>query len=77
MKKLTSKYLDQRARQSVTAGPKGILKLNFDHVLYTGLPNAGRIVQTAAAKHTTPIHWYDNVGRGLYLMGHIANLDST
>ncbi len=32
-----------------------LLELPFDHILYTGGGNVGRIVMTAAAKHLTPV----------------------
>ena len=32
-----------------------LLKERFDFILYTGSPQVGRIVMTAAAKHLTPV----------------------
>lgn len=32
-----------------------VLKDRFDHILYTGSTNVGKIIMTAAAKHLTPV----------------------
>lgn len=32
-----------------------VLKDRFDHILYTGSTNIGKIIMTAAAKHLTPV----------------------
>ncbi len=51
-------YLDERAVQVVTGGVEettALLTERFDHILYTGNADVGRIVLEAAAKHLTPV----------------------
>ncbi|TKB45099.1 aldehyde dehydrogenase family protein [Thalassotalea mangrovi] len=51
-------YLDKQAVTVVEGGIEEstqLLDLNFDHIMYTGNGNVGRIVMCAAAKHLTPV----------------------
>ncbi|CCM02302.1 uncharacterized protein FIBRA_04392 [Fibroporia radiculosa] len=55
---LLPKYLDTEVYEIVNGGVEEttkILELPFNHILYTGNGNVGRIVATAAAKHLTPV----------------------
>ncbi|MCZ6500131.1 MAG: aldehyde dehydrogenase family protein [Gammaproteobacteria bacterium] len=52
------KYLDPECINIVTGGvaeTSALLELPFDHILYTGGGNVGRIVMAAAAKNLTPV----------------------
>ncbi|GAA5822468.1 hypothetical protein JCM10212_000551 [Sporobolomyces blumeae] len=56
--RLLPKYLDPSAYACVTGAidqSTALLKLQFDHIFYTGSGNVGRIVSEAAAKHLTPV----------------------
>ncbi|GAA5989670.1 hypothetical protein JCM5350_001658 [Sporobolomyces pararoseus] len=56
--RLLPKYLDTTAYQCVTGAidqTSTLLKLQFDHIFYTGSGNVGRIVSKAAAEHLTPV----------------------
>lgn len=56
--KLVAEYLDGDAIRVVEgAVPEttALLELPWDHILYTGGGNVGRIVMAAAAKHLTPV----------------------
>ena len=58
MADLARRYLDREAIQVVEGGVPETTELlthRFDHILYTGNANVGRIVMTAAAKHLTPV----------------------
>ena len=51
-------YLDPECINIVTGGvaeTSALLELPFDHILYTGGGNVGRIVMAAAAKNLTPV----------------------
>ena len=51
-------YLDPECVKIVTGGvaeTTALLELPFDHILYTGGGNVGRIVMAAAAKNLTPV----------------------
>ena len=51
-------YLDAECINIVTGGvaeTSALLELPFDHILYTGGGNVGRIVMAAAAKNLTPV----------------------
>ena len=55
---LIPQYLDPGCFRVVEGGvpeTSALLELPFDHILYTGSANVGRIVMTAAAKHLTPV----------------------
>lgn len=56
--KLIPTYLDNNAFSVVegaVAETTALLALPFDHIMYTGNGQVGRIVMTAAAKHLTPV----------------------
>jgi len=56
--KLIPEYLDESLYRVVEGGvpeTTELLKQRFDYIFYTGSPAVGRIVQTAAAKHLTPV----------------------
>ncbi|XP_038052651.1 aldehyde dehydrogenase, dimeric NADP-preferring-like [Patiria miniata] len=56
--KIIPQYLDADCVQIVNGGvpiTTALLKEKFDHILYTGSANIGRIVMEAAAKHLTPV----------------------
>lgn len=56
--KLIPKYLDEECVKVALGGVEEttqILKERFDHIMYTGSPNVGKIVMAAAAKHLTPV----------------------
>jgi aldehyde dehydrogenase (NAD+) len=56
--KLVPEYLDSDSVQVVEGAVEettALLQLPFDHILYTGGGNVGRIVMAAAAKHLTPV----------------------
>lgn len=56
--KLIPQYLDTEAVSVVEGGVEEtteLLKYPFDHIMYTGNGQVGRIVMTAAAKHLTPV----------------------
>lgn len=58
MASLVSRYLDPSAYAVVNGGvdeTQALLDLRWDHILFTGSGNVGRIVATAAAKHVTPV----------------------
>jgi len=58
LEKLIHKYLDKDCIHVVNGGipeTTALLKQRFDHILYTGSANVGKIVMTAAAKHLTPV----------------------
>ncbi|XP_041054108.1 aldehyde dehydrogenase, dimeric NADP-preferring-like [Carcharodon carcharias] len=55
---LLPQYLDKDLYPVVIGGPTvatELLKNPFDHILYTGGTNIGRVVMEAAAKHLTPV----------------------
>eukprot|EP00027_Filamoeba_sp_ATCC50430_P014804 CAMPEP_0168567704 /NCGR_PEP_ID=MMETSP0413-20121227/15154_1 /TAXON_ID=136452 /ORGANISM="Filamoeba nolandi, Strain NC-AS-23-1" /LENGTH=496 /DNA_ID=CAMNT_0008599927 /DNA_START=180 /DNA_END=1667 /DNA_ORIENTATION=- len=55
---LFPKYLDREAIRVISGGVQEtseVLKLKFDHILYTGNGNVGKIVMRAAAEHLTPV----------------------
>ncbi|XP_048374991.1 aldehyde dehydrogenase family 3 member A2 isoform X2 [Sphaerodactylus townsendi] len=55
---LLPQYLDKDLYPVVTGGvpeTTELLKQRFDHILYTGSSNVGKIVMEAAAKHLTPV----------------------
>jgi len=52
------KYLDKQAYRVVNGGvaeTTTLLEQKFDHILYTGNGNVGKIVMRAAAAHLTPV----------------------
>ncbi len=56
--KLIPQYLDNNAVSVVEGGVEEtteLLALQFDHIMYTGNGQVGRIVMAAAAKHLTPV----------------------
>ena len=56
--KLIPQYLDNEAVSVIEGGVEEtteLLKYPFDHIMYTGNGQVGRIVMTAAAKHLTPV----------------------
>jgi len=58
LSKLVPEYLDQQAVAVVEGGIEEtteLLKIPFDHIMYTGNGQVARIVMTAAAKHLTPV----------------------
>jgi len=55
---LIPKYLDQQCIRVECGGipeTTALLKLQWDHIMYTGNGMVGRIVMAAAAKHLTPV----------------------
>lgn len=57
LKELVSSYLDPTAIRLVTGGPTEtgeILKLQFNHVFFTGSSKVARFITQATAKHLTP-----------------------
>ena len=51
-------YLDPRVVSIVTGGAdtcEELLKLKWDHIMFTGSAEIGRIVMAAASKHLTPV----------------------
>ncbi|MEW6992045.1 aldehyde dehydrogenase family protein [Colwelliaceae bacterium 6441] len=58
LSKLIPHYLDNNAVSVIEGGVEEtteLLKYPFDHIMYTGNGEVGRIVMRAAAKHLTPI----------------------
>ncbi len=58
MARLVPEYLDPRAVAVVEGGVEettALLRLRFDHIVYTGGAAVGRIVMRAAAEHLTPV----------------------
>jgi aldehyde dehydrogenase (NAD+) len=56
--RLVAEYLDPdciRVVEGAVPETTALLDLPFDHILYTGGGNVGRIVMAAAAKHLTPV----------------------
>ncbi len=56
--KLIPKYLDSECIKVIEGGAKetsALLDLRFDHILYTGGSNVGKIVMKAASKNLTPV----------------------
>ena len=56
--RLVPEYLDPdcvRVVEGAVAETTALLELPFDHILYTGGGNVGRVVMAAAAKHLTPV----------------------
>ncbi len=56
--KLIPEYLDKKAVSVIEGGIEEtteLLKYPFDHIMYTGNGQVGRIVMSAAAKHLTPV----------------------
>ncbi|XP_042093563.2 aldehyde dehydrogenase family 3 member B1 isoform X2 [Ovis aries] len=52
------RYLDQSCFAVVLGGPQEtgrLLEHKFDYIFFTGNPQVGKIIMTAAAKHLTPI----------------------
>ncbi|XP_031400865.1 aldehyde dehydrogenase family 3 member F1 isoform X2 [Punica granatum] len=52
------RYLDNRAVKVVTGGPnlgEQLLEQKWDKIFFTGSPQVGRIVMSAAARHLTPV----------------------
>eukprot|EP01080_Neovahlkampfia_damariscottae_P005913 gene5913-9743_t len=57
-KELISKYFDKGVVQCFTGGPdvtQELLKLNFDHIFFTGSTQVGRIIMKAAAEQLIPV----------------------
>eukprot|EP01083_Nonionella_stella_P008449 24383_1 len=57
LKRLIPQYLDNRAYKVVTGGvsqTSTLLTHKYDLIFFTGGPNIGKIIATAAAKHLTP-----------------------
>ncbi|OZJ03220.1 hypothetical protein BZG36_04526 [Bifiguratus adelaidae] len=55
---LVPKYLDQRCYRVINGGAKEmglVLEQRYDHILYTGSGNVGKVIAGAAAKHLTPV----------------------
>ncbi|CAD5230926.1 unnamed protein product [Bursaphelenchus xylophilus] len=55
---LIPKYFDERVVKIVKAEQEelsDILKLRFDHILYTGSTHVGKLVMKAASEHLTPV----------------------
>eukprot|EP00755_Sulcionema_specki_P021582 Sspe_Gene.74500::Locus_46269_Transcript_1_1_Confidence_1.000_Length_1805::g.74500::m.74500/K00128/ALDH; aldehyde dehydrogenase (NAD+) len=55
---LVNKYLDTeciKVVQGAVAETTALLRLQWDHIFYTGNGSVGRIVMEAAAKHLTPV----------------------
>lgn len=55
---LVPRYLDTTCYAVVNGGvavTTGLLKLRYDHILYTGGPAVAKIVMQAAAEHLTPV----------------------
>lgn len=58
LKRLTTEIFDKAEVTVVTGGverTQELLKLPFDHIFFTGSPNVGKIVMTAAAKNLTSV----------------------
>lgn len=56
--RLVPEYLDAdciRVIEGAVPEATALLELPFDHILYTGNGNVGRVVMAAAAKHLTPV----------------------
>ena len=56
--RLVPQYLDKdcvRVVEGAVPETSALLELPWDHILYTGSGNVGRIVMAAAAKHLTPV----------------------
>ncbi|GAA5840296.1 hypothetical protein JCM5353_002815 [Sporobolomyces roseus] len=56
--RLLPKYLDPQSFICITGAidqTSSLLKLQFDHIFYTGSGNVGKIVSKAAAEHLTPV----------------------
>jgi aldehyde dehydrogenase (NAD+) len=56
--RLVPQYMDGdcvKVVEGAVAETTALLELPFDHILYTGNGNIGRIVMAAAAKHLTPV----------------------
>lgn len=56
--RLLPKYLDPQSYICITGAidqTSQLLKLQFDHIFYTGSGNVGKIVSKAAAEHLTPV----------------------
>ncbi|KAL7752431.1 hypothetical protein RI367_001965 [Sorochytrium milnesiophthora] len=55
---LIPRYLDPMVYRVINGGipeTTELLKIQFDHILYTGSTSVGKIVMQAAAKHLTPV----------------------
>ncbi|XP_069485028.1 aldehyde dehydrogenase family 3 member B1 isoform X2 [Ambystoma mexicanum] len=55
---LLPRYLDQECFAVVCGGPQDttqLLENKFDYIFFTGSPNVGKIIMTAAAKQLTPV----------------------
>ncbi|XP_078511723.1 aldehyde dehydrogenase family 3 member B1-like [Lissotriton helveticus] len=55
---LVPRYLDKDCYAVVCGGPKEttqLLENKFDYIFFTGSPNVGKIIMTAAAKQLTPV----------------------
>lgn len=58
MSELLPRYLDQDCFAVVCGGPQEttqLLESKFDYIFFTGSPNVGKIIMTAAAKQLTPV----------------------
>ncbi|XP_068172776.1 aldehyde dehydrogenase, dimeric NADP-preferring-like isoform X1 [Antennarius striatus] len=58
LRALLPRYLDQDLYPVVTGGAsetQELLRLRFDHILYTGSSTVGKLVMEAAARHLTPV----------------------
>ncbi|XP_066299759.1 aldehyde dehydrogenase family 3 member B1-like [Branchiostoma lanceolatum] len=58
IEELLPKYLDKDCFAVINGGVKEtteLLEQKFDHIMYTGNSNVGKIVMAAAAKHLTPV----------------------
>jgi len=79
LKTLLEKYMDndcikviEGAKDETTA----LLNLQWDHIMYTGNTQVGRIVMTAAAKHLTPVT-LELGGKSPVIVDESAQLDAT
>jgi coniferyl-aldehyde dehydrogenase len=58
LKKLVSEYFDRDLMSVVTGGPdvaEAFSKLPFDHILFTGSTQVGRLIMKAAAENLVPV----------------------
>ena len=77
--KRVPEYLDRDCIAVVEGGvpeTSALLEQKFDHILYTGGGNVGRIVMAAAAKHLTPVT-LELGGKSPCVVLPDANLDAT
>ena len=77
--RLIEEYLDNDCFKVIEGGvpeTTALLDLSWDHILYTGGGNVGRIVMAAAAKHLTPVT-LELGGKSPCLVMPDANLETT